>query len=132
MSFLLIMKLIECCRISHIWLCTTLWMVDCQAPLMGFSRQEYWSGLPFPPGDIPNPGIQTTAPKSPALAGGFFTTSATCEVNDLFFPERRVWKKPERWLCAYELLGRIIYLQIGFELRLILSLSWRYILSQKQ
>ena len=39
---------------------------------MGFSRQEYWSGLPFPfPGDLPDPGIE---PNSPALAGGFFTT----------------------------------------------------------
>ena len=44
-----------------------------QAPLsMGFSRQEYWSGLPFPsPGDLPDPGIE---PMSPVLAGGFFTT----------------------------------------------------------
>ena len=42
---------------------------------MGFSRQEYWSGLPFPsPGDLPNPGIELTSPVSPALAGGFFTT----------------------------------------------------------
>ena len=40
-------------------LCFPLWAVACQAPLsMGFSRQEYWSGLPFPsPGDLPNPGI---------------------------------------------------------------------------
>ena len=47
--------------------------VACQAPLsMRFSKQEYWSGLPFPsPGDLPNPG---TEPKSPALAGGIFTT----------------------------------------------------------
>ena len=38
---------------------------------MGFSRQEYWSGLPFPsPGDLPNTGIE---PPSPALAGEFFT-----------------------------------------------------------
>ena len=45
--------------------------IACQAPLsMGFSRQEYWSGLPFPsPGDLPDPGIK---PTSPALAGGFF------------------------------------------------------------
>ena len=44
----------------------TAWTVACQAPLsMGFSRQEYWSGLPFPsPGDFPNPGIE---PWSPAL-----------------------------------------------------------------
>ena len=43
-----------------------LWAVSCQAPLsMGFSRQEYWSGLPFPsPGDLPDPGIE---PGSPAL-----------------------------------------------------------------
>ena len=44
----------------------TLWTVAHQAPLsMGFSKQEYWSGLPFPsPGDLPNPGIE---PRSPAL-----------------------------------------------------------------
>ena len=41
-------------------LCVTLWTIARQAPLsMGFSRQEYWSGLPFPPtGDLPNPGIK--------------------------------------------------------------------------
>jgi len=40
---------------------------------MGFSRQEFWSGLPFPtPGDLPDPGIESV---SPALAGGFFTTA---------------------------------------------------------
>ena len=51
----------------------TPWMVACQSPLsVGFSKQEYWSGLPFPsPGDLPNPEIE---PTSPALAGGFFTT----------------------------------------------------------
>ena len=44
-------------------------------PSMGFSRQEYRSGLPFPsPGDLPNPGIELTSLPSPALAGGFFTT----------------------------------------------------------
>ena len=49
------------------------WTVAHQAPLsMKFSRQEYWSGLPFPPpGDLPNPG---TEPPSPALTGRFFTT----------------------------------------------------------
>ena len=59
--------------LSHVQLFVTLWTVACQALLsMGFSRQEYWSGLPRPsPGDLPNPGID---PKSPALAGKFFTT----------------------------------------------------------
>ena len=51
----------------------TPWIGACQAPQsMGFSRQEYWSGLPFPSlGDLPDPGIE---PASSALAGGFFTT----------------------------------------------------------
>ena len=53
----------------------------CQSPLsMGFPRQEYWSGLPFPPpGDVPNPGIKVA---SPALAGGFFTTEARGAICD--------------------------------------------------
>ena len=48
-----------------------------QPPLsMVFSRQEYWSGLPFPiPGALLNPGIEPTSLESPALAGGFFTTA---------------------------------------------------------
>ena len=50
--------------LSHVLLFATLWTVACQAPLsMGFSRQEYWSGLPFPsPGDLPDPGIETGSP----------------------------------------------------------------------
>ena len=52
--------------LNHVRLFATPWTVAYQAPLsMGFSRQEYWSGEPFPlPGDLPNPGIQ---PRSPAL-----------------------------------------------------------------
>jgi len=47
---------------------------------MGFSRQEYWSGLPCPPpGDLPDPRIEPEALMSPALAGRFFTTSTTWE-----------------------------------------------------
>ena len=50
-----------------------------KAPLsMGFSRKEYWSGLPFlPPGDLPDSGIEPVSLTSPGLTGGFFTTSAT-------------------------------------------------------
>ena len=53
----------------------TPWTVACQALLsMGFPRQEYGSGLPFPsPGDLPDPGIEPTSLASPASAGGFFT-----------------------------------------------------------
>ena len=55
------------------------WTVACQAPLsIGFSRQEGWSGLPFPtPGDLTNPGIEPES--APAFAGVFFTTRATRE-----------------------------------------------------
>ena len=60
--------------------CVTLgtpWTAGPQAPLsMEFSKQEYWSGLPFPsPGDLPNPGTEPESPGSPALAGGFSTTA---------------------------------------------------------
>ena len=62
----------------------TLWTIACKARLsMGFSRQEYWSGLPCPtPGDLPNPGIKPVSLTSPALAGRFFITSATWEAPE--------------------------------------------------
>ena len=56
-----------------------------QGPLStGFSRQEYWGGLPYPPpsGDLPDPGIEPSSLKSPVLAGWFFTTSTTWEAQD--------------------------------------------------
>ena len=67
--------------LSNLMTLATSWTVACQAPLsMGFSRQEYWSGLPFSsPGDLPDPGIK---PRSPALqAGRFFTNWATREAH---------------------------------------------------
>ena len=68
-------------RFSHVLLFATPWTVAHQAPLsMGFSRQEYWSGLPYlPPGDLPDTGIEPAPLMSPALAVEFFTTSATWE-----------------------------------------------------
>ena len=64
---------------SRVLLLGIPWIVACEAPLsMEFSRQEYWSGLLFPPiGNLPNPGIKTLSLTSPSLADGFFTTSAT-------------------------------------------------------
>ena len=64
------------CVLSRIQLFAIPQTVARQVPLStGFSGQEYWSGLPFPPlGDLPHPGINPTFPASPALAGGFFTT----------------------------------------------------------
>ena len=73
---------------SRVQLFATPWTVAGQAPpSMGFSRQEYWSGLQFPsPGDLPDPGIEPASATSPALAGRFFTTSAPWEAW------RTVWR----------------------------------------
>ena len=62
--------------LSHFRPLATPWTVAHQVPLsMGFSRQGYWSGLPFPPpGNLPDPGIKLESLAFPALAGGFFTT----------------------------------------------------------
>ena len=59
--------------LSHVRLFVTPWTVAYQAPpSMGFSRQEYWSGLPFPsPGDLPDPGIE---PRSPAFQADALTS----------------------------------------------------------
>ena len=69
-----------CCSVqllSHVRLIGTPRTVACQAPLsLKFSRQEHWSGLPFPSsGDLPDSGIEPMSLASPALAGGFFTTA---------------------------------------------------------
>ena len=71
----------KCQLLNPIRLCVTRWPVARQAPLsVGFSRQEYWSGLLCsPPGDLLDPGIEPASLTSLALAGGFFTTSTTQE-----------------------------------------------------
>ena len=58
-----------CAHFSRVGLFVTLWTVACQTPLsMGFSRQEYWSGLPCAPSEyLPDPGIKPTSPAAPAL-----------------------------------------------------------------
>ena len=75
--------LLLCCALllSHSQLFGNLWTAAHQASLsMGFSSQEYWSGLLCPPpGDLPNSGTEPESLMSPALAGRFFTTSAIWE-----------------------------------------------------
>ena len=63
--------------LSYAHLFATPWSAAYQAPLsMGFSRQEYWTGLPFSsPGDLSDPRIKPVSLEFPALAGGFFTTA---------------------------------------------------------
>ena len=75
------------CHVRHF---ATLWTVAHQAPLsMGFSRQEYWSGLPRPPlGDLPKPGVEPTTLMSLALVDGFFTTRATWKAQRRFIGPR--------------------------------------------
>ena len=95
----------------------TPWTVAHQAPqCMGFSRQEYWSELPFPsPGDLPNPGMEH---KSPALAGRFFTIWATMETHIYMYEIKHKFIKhlsnkiikliPECFnLCPAEILSQI-------------------------
>ena len=67
--------------LSHVQLFATPWTIARQAPMsMEFSRQEYWSGLPFPtPGDLPNLGINPTSLSSSVLAGWFFISCTTLE-----------------------------------------------------
>ena len=70
------MLVIYVCCAKSLQPCLTL----CNTMSMGFSRQEYWSGLPCPPPrDLLNPDIEPVSPVSPALASGFFTTSITWE-----------------------------------------------------
>ena len=71
---------------SHVRLCDPMDCIARQAPWpMGFSRLEYWSVLPcLSPRDLPYPGIEPRSLMSPALAGGFFTTSATWEAQNKY------------------------------------------------
>ena len=80
----------------------TLWTIACQALLsMGFSRQEYWRGWPQPPpGDLPNPGIKPASLTSLALAGEFFTSSATWEAQKKVKLLSRVWLFATPWTVA--------------------------------
>ena len=109
-------------------LCLTLmtpWTVTCQAPLsLGFSRQEYWSGLPFPsPGDLPNPGIES---RSPALqADSLLTklvvlysltqTSMHWNRHVMVFLDSRI---------LYHLLNLIIPNKFLVTLKVIIILTW--------
>ena len=68
---------------SHVQRSATPWTLACYAPLsMGFSWQEYWTGLPCPsPGDLPDPGIKPVSLTFLVLVGGFFTTSTAWEAG---------------------------------------------------
>ena len=96
-------------RFSCVQLFATPWTVIRQVPqFIGFSRQEYWSGLPVPPpGDLPDAGIEPeTLKTSPALAVGFFTTSITWEGLVCSF-----WKyRKFIYTCIYVFYFRFFFL----------------------
>ena len=73
--------------LSHVQFFVTPWTVACQVALsMEFSRQEYWSRLPFPPPeDLPDPRIKPMSLVSPALADGFFSTAPPGKPGDLHY-----------------------------------------------
>ena len=106
-----------CCLVAES--CATLCdPVDCSPPgssVHRISKKEYWRGLPFPsPGDLSEPGIE---PKSPALAGGFFTTQSLGKPRDVWLRESKWWsfksissrglhlgkpRKRQRYICFSE------------------------------
>ena len=84
----------------------TLWTVARQAPLsMGFSRQEYWSGLPcLPPGNLPNAGIEPASPVAPALQVDSSPLSHRGSLSrDICMPERKKWPTEDESDPSYRL-----------------------------
>ena len=86
-----------CSVTSHVQLFMIPWTVACHVPLfLGFSSQEYWSGMPFPSlEDLTNPGAEHAFPVFPALAGGFFTIELPGKSNIIHI------------ICLYVILYRI-------------------------
>ena len=85
----------------------TPWTIVCQAPLsLGFSRQEYWSGLPCPPpGDLPNTGIELIFPTSPALQEMHSLPLSHRESQMWYLPPVILYKtKHSQVLCYYKLV----------------------------
>ena len=106
--------------LSHVRLFATPWTVAYQASLsMGFSRQECWSGLPFPsPGDLPDPGIESVSLTSPAFTGVFLTSSTTWEAP---YHRLTISNSPSHWGPIHHiscLVPRVFHLPPPF---------WRFI-----
>ena len=95
--FKVILLLLLLSRFSLVQLFVIPWTIAHQAPLsMGFPKQEYWSGLPFPsPEDFPDPGIKLMSLVSLVLAGGFFTTEP---------PEKSKWSYNSGLITLFRLL----------------------------
>ena len=93
---------------SHVWLFVTLWTIALQTPLsMGFSWQEYWSGLSCPPPeDFPDPRAETMFLMSPALAGGSFTAEPPVKPHFLIVAK----SNSDIWVCSIHIHKYIVYI----------------------
>ena len=107
----------------------TPWIVAHQAPLsMGFLRQEYWSGLPFPsPGDLPKPGIKPRSPQLqadslPSEPQGKPLTSKAYSKSKTFGSEQWLWS----YGCTHTHLNTHTYTYTNFLEELVRGLSYRY------
>ena len=110
-------------RFSCVQLFVTLWTIVCQASLSrGFSEQEHWSGLSCPPqSDHPDPEMEPTSPRSPALVGRFLTASTTWEAPYMyiypllfrFFSHIGLYRVLSRVSCAIQqvLISYLFYMQ---------------------
>ena len=96
---------------SHVRLFVALQTVAHQAPLsIGFSSQEYQSGLPcLPPGDLPNPGIEPMSLMSLALAGRFFTTGTTWKPKRSRLPVSKLFQLSHFLLCKMRVIIEFIW-----------------------
>ena len=94
----------------------TLWTVACQVPLsVGFSRQEYWSELSWPPpGDLPDSGTEPASLMSPALAGRFFTTSATWEAPHIWYYILVIWNFNQKIWTKNSLYWKNLHFKMYF------------------
>ena len=119
-------NILDFVRVCSVFSCNRLfatpWTVAHQDPLtMGFPRQEYQSGLPFPPpGDLPNPGIKPASLISPTLAGWLFTSSTTWEAQS----SNAVWQiiSKFQWTIMF-----ILHIQGSMGLLRFGWLSWAHL-----
>ena len=113
--------------LSHVQLFVTPWTIACQAPLpMEFSRQAYWSGLPFPsPGDLSDPGIDPLFLVSPALAGGFFTTRPPGKPQhlDIWYVGLHLYACPELFVRGEPLCWGVV-VTLRYQLPVACLASW--------
>ena len=116
--------------LNHVRLFVAPWTVAYQAPLsVEFSRQEYWSVLPFPtPGNLPNPEIKPTYLESPALAGGFFTTEHPGKPRLLLTPSQKptAVSVPSPHLSILLLFITAFYFQISKSISFLLLCKKKY------